>query len=267
MDTQKIDLILKYILAVAGQEDPGCREVGPIHLIKYVYLADLAYAEIHEGETFTDVEWQFYHFGPWSAAVYGRIKEVVVEVNATERIVTSHKYESDIVRWKLQDKALLKSLQPLLSFEIRQAIRDAIHEFGDDTTGLLHHVYTTWPMLHAAPYERLQFTRRKEGAVIVSKEQKLVEAPQAVKPSKKEMKQKKEKMAGLKERIQKRLADRIENQKLVKPEPPPRYDDIYVDGVARLDELAGTPVVPGAGKIVFSNDIWKSRARSDEGIS
>jgi hypothetical protein len=53
MDINKVDLLLKYILAAAGQEDYGNREVGPIHLIKYVYLADLAFAEKHEGETFT----------------------------------------------------------------------------------------------------------------------------------------------------------------------------------------------------------------------
>jgi hypothetical protein len=42
MDINKVDLLLKYILAAAGREDYGNREVGPIHLIKYVYLADLA---------------------------------------------------------------------------------------------------------------------------------------------------------------------------------------------------------------------------------
>jgi hypothetical protein len=51
MNINKVDLLLKYILAVAGQEDYGNREVGPIHLIKYVYLADLAFAEKHGGET------------------------------------------------------------------------------------------------------------------------------------------------------------------------------------------------------------------------
>ena len=42
MDVEKVDLLLKYILAAAGQEDCGDREVGPIHLKKNVYLADLA---------------------------------------------------------------------------------------------------------------------------------------------------------------------------------------------------------------------------------
>jgi hypothetical protein len=51
MDINKVDLSLKYILAAAEQEDYGNREVGPIHLIKYIYLADLAFAEKHTGET------------------------------------------------------------------------------------------------------------------------------------------------------------------------------------------------------------------------
>ena len=41
MDINKVDQLLKYILAAAGQEDFRNREVGPIHLIKYVYLAGL----------------------------------------------------------------------------------------------------------------------------------------------------------------------------------------------------------------------------------
>lgn len=53
MDIKKVDLQLKYILVAAGQEDLGHREVGPIHLIKYVYFADLAFAEKQGGETFT----------------------------------------------------------------------------------------------------------------------------------------------------------------------------------------------------------------------
>jgi len=155
----------------------------------------------------------------------------------------------------------------MLPFEVRHAIRDALHQFGDDTTSLLHHVYTTWPMLHAAPHERLSFMRPKEQAAMDSKEVKSVETPQAAALSKKELKKKKEKLAVLKERIKSRLADKDQNQKMVKPEPAPRYDEIFFDGVAQLDELAGAPILPSTGEVIFSDDIWKSRARSDEGIS
>jgi hypothetical protein len=46
MKSNKIDLLIQYTLLVAGQEDEYLdRQLGPIHLIKYVYLADLVYAE------------------------------------------------------------------------------------------------------------------------------------------------------------------------------------------------------------------------------
>ena len=46
MKSNKIDLLIQYAFLVAGQEDEYLdRRLGPIHLIKYVYLADLAYAE------------------------------------------------------------------------------------------------------------------------------------------------------------------------------------------------------------------------------
>jgi hypothetical protein len=37
MNIHKVDLVLKYILAAAGQEDFGNQEVGPIHLVKYIW--------------------------------------------------------------------------------------------------------------------------------------------------------------------------------------------------------------------------------------
>lgn len=54
MKSNKIDLLIQYAILIAGQEDEyPDRQLGPIHLIKYVYLADLAYAERNGGETFT----------------------------------------------------------------------------------------------------------------------------------------------------------------------------------------------------------------------
>ena len=54
MKSSKIDLLIQYAILIAGQEDEYLdRQLGPIHLIKYVYLADLAYAERNCGKTFT----------------------------------------------------------------------------------------------------------------------------------------------------------------------------------------------------------------------
>ena len=93
MDIKRVNLLLKYILAAAGQEDPGDREIGPIHLIKYVYLADLIFAEKHGGKTFTGAPWRFHHFGPWSPEVFSRIEPVITEVGVLVRQIPSSKAE------------------------------------------------------------------------------------------------------------------------------------------------------------------------------
>lgn len=262
---QKIDLVLMYILAAVGQEDFGDQEVGPIHLIKYLYLADLAFAEANNGETFTRVEWKFYNYGPWSSTVYERIDKVTANVNAVERRITSLKYDSDFIRWKLMDDDLFESLQKQLPFEIRRTIKQAVHEFGDDTTALLHHVYTTWPMLHAAPNEILCFKRIKEQEIIERSDDNItITIPTQL--SKKVMKKKKEALAAFKDRIQSRLREMEKYQEMVKPEPAPRYDDTFLNGTEWLDGLAGVPVEESSGEIIVSDNIWKSRARSDESI-
>ncbi len=69
----RVDLVLQYSLLVAGEQDTSFdRQLGPIHLLKYVYLADL-FAGKNEGATYTGIEWKFYKFGPWSQSVNERI--------------------------------------------------------------------------------------------------------------------------------------------------------------------------------------------------
>ncbi len=157
MDIKKVNLLLKYILVAAGQEGYGSREVGPIHLIKYVYLADLTFAEKHGGETFTGIPWRFHHYGPWSPEVYSHIEHVVQEIGAQERRISSSKLEEDIIRFSLVDEELFQQLERELPLVLTVGLKRLIHSFGDDTTSLLHHVYRTRPMLEAAPGEFLSF--------------------------------------------------------------------------------------------------------------
>jgi hypothetical protein len=241
MNINKIDLLLKYILVAAGQEDQGNREVGPIHLVKYVYLADLAYAEKHEGETFTDVPWRFHHFGPWSLEVYNRIEPVIQEVGAVQRSISSPKTEEDIIRFSSVNENLFEQLEPELPLSLALTLKKLIHEFGDDTTSLLHHVYRTMPMVKAAPGEFLSFKdeafdeeSHSEG---ISKIADVVELYQPV-----SNKKRKADMNALKEKIQAKLAEKKLAKEHVILAKPPRYDDIFFEGVKWLDSLAGEPV-------------------------
>src|ERR1700743_508919 len=86
---------VQYASAVAAEaDDPRDRELGPIHLLKYLYLADLSFARGNHGATFSGTRWQFYKFGPWSAPMLDRIHAAVNAAGAQERRFSS-KYRED----------------------------------------------------------------------------------------------------------------------------------------------------------------------------
>ena len=268
MDISNIDLAIKYVLAAAGQEDPGSQEVGPIHLIKYVYLGDLAYAEANEGRTFTGCNWQFYHFGPWCREIHQRIEPVVADVQAREKRITSPKVDTDIIRYRLVDDALYEQLDRLLPFELTRAVKRAIHEFGSDTYGLLDFVYKTDPILNAAPGESLFFRPLVCEAVSIDESAKAEEMKTEKKSlTAKEQKRRKEKLDALREKIRARLKEKLESAETAVPEPAPRYDEVFMEGQKWLDQLAGDPIEESSGELIISDTVWKSRARSEKEIS
>lgn len=262
MDMKKVDLLIRFALAAAGREDPGQRELGPIHLVKYVYLADLAYAEKHVGETFTGIPWRFHHFGPWAVEVYNRLGPATHDAGACERMFPSRYGEEDVVRWTLENDELYEELDALLPSEVARAIRTNVHKFGGDTNSLLHHVYKTAPMLRASPGEVLDF--RLSGVAVAEPIPAYPAAPQATPISAKEKKRRKEALASLRAKIQERLGA-SKTRDLVAP-PAPRYDEEFLKGLRWLDSLAGDPVEPCKGELEFSEAIWKSSFRSDPGV-
>jgi len=262
MDTNRIDNLLRYILAVAGQEDLGNRELGPIHLVKYVYLADLAHSQKHEGSTYTNVPWVFHNFGPWSIEVYKRIEPIVRGVDATERKISSPKYEDDFFRWELIDDELFEELDRQLPFEITLAIKKAIHEFGDDTSALLHYVYVTYPMLKAAPGEYLSFKPRLETKENHIKTNNIMDTPLP----KKDQKLSKAARKRLKEKIEAMLSEKLTKKKKPSVYSPPRYDQVFFEGQKWLDELAGKPIESQEGQLSFTRDVWKSPSRTESDV-
>jgi len=260
VDTNKIDLLVQYALVVAGQGDYGERELGAIHVLKYVYLGDLAYAERNEGATFTGAPWRFHNFGPWAAPVYDRVQESVRTLPVQERRFTSWRLEGEGVRWCLYDARLADRLDDKLPLAITSAMRRAIKEYGDDTTALLDYVYRTAPMLHAAPGELLDFT------VAEAPERTSPPVPKRA-PSGAEMRHHQERLTALQQRVQTKLRERAAARRLVSPDPAPRYDAVFADGQVWLDALAGKPIGSSHGTVTFSDDIWKSPGRRDPGVS
>lgn len=256
MDVSRADLVLKFALTAAGQNDAGERELGPIHLLKYVYLADLAYAASHEGETFTGAPWRFYHYGPWSAEVNDRIRPAVSSIHANE-VRYQSTFSDDFVRWMLVDDELYRELEQTLPFDITRSVRRAVRDFGRDTQGLLSFVYRTRPMVRAAPGEPLDFSVTPEvsGAHLDLPEQPVL--------SRKAQRRREEALANLRERVGARLSERLGTRHGAQRMAEPRYDDIFAEGQRVLDELAGPSLPDGALDVEFSDGIWKSRGRQD----
>lgn len=267
MDLQKVDKIIQYALAVAAEEDDfKDRELGPIHLIKYVYLADLAYAEKHGGETFTGTDWTFYHFGPWALPVYTRLDHACSSVGASKRVFASP-YRDDNTRWSLYGSNIKPRLQKDLPFVICMSLDRLIHTYGKDTSELLHYVYRTTPMLKAAPNEILDFTpasRGDSGSDRVQTEEHVQTAPLSIK----QQKRRTEILRETKRLFQERMALKQKEKAAQPPKNkypfgPPRYDEVYQKGMEWLDTLAGPEIPETKGELTFAPNVWKSTSRFD----
>ena len=236
---------------MAGQEDWGSRELGMIHLIKYLYLADLGYSKCHNGETYTGLNWTFYHFGPWAKELYQRIEPALLAIEAEKKVYPSTKYEKDCVRWSIQNDELHDELDSKLSIILSGAIQNAVHKFGSDTEGLLNFVYKTAPMLQAAPGETLDFTPHKSN--VQESEQAQEEDTIPIPLSTRQLKKRKKELSAIRKRLKERL-DKKKKQVRFIPTPP-RYDDVFFEGVKYLDSLAGEPIEPLEGTLIIADSV------------
>lgn len=253
MNTARIEAVFGYVLAVAGQADDWrSQQLGPIHLLKYLYLADLAYAQKHEGESFSGVEWRFHKFGPWSLEIYQQLEPLMAGIPAEHRVFSS-KHRDDNVRWKVSSDQI-ETFDRRLPSEVALPVGRAVRAFGSDTSALLHHVYRTPPMLRAAPGQRLKL--EPEPGDVGSSEAAAEALP--------EVQLSKTKIKRMRAEVQRRLAKKRKARRVIAPDPPPRYDQVFEEGVAWLD---GPEPEPRAGKLTFSDDVWTSQARSDTELS
>ena len=260
--SSRVDLVLQYALLVAGENDEYFdRELGPIHLLKYVYLADLFHAQKNEGATYTSIDWQFYKFGPWSQLVNERIEPALSVIGADKKTFQSdYEDKEEWFRWSMCDEHLLREKEHQIPPAITLHLKRDILKFGKDTQSLLHYVYSTKPMLSAAPHETLDFT----SAYVPSVKEP---DPQPLKMDGLSIKKKRnfeKRMCELRERHKNRQR---KEHKLINPVKNPRYDDVYFEGIAWLDSLAGEPFSEGEYIAEFSEEVWKSAARKGQDVS
>ncbi len=257
MDSSKVDRIIQYALAVAADEDNTFeRELGPIHLIKYVYLADLEYARAHRGETFTGVAWIFHKFGPFDIGVNDRVAIAANAIHAHGRQLDTQ-YEKTTLRYAATDDSPdAESIRKELPPEITAWIRQYVHKYKADTASLLHFVYLTPPMLRARPGDALSFAD-------LPKLKRSQDDAGASARTAKEAKRLKERANALRARIAARAEAPKQEGALVKPTIAPRYDDLYFESIAAIDRTEGG-IGAAHGRIEFGDDIWHSPSREPD---
>jgi len=259
---KKVELLLQYILTIAAQQDDfEDRSLGEIHLIKYVYIADLEYAKYNNGNIYTGLEWKFHDFGPWSPELYNHIEPLLNLIGAEKsKIQGKH---GEFIRWNIKniDKYSIYKIEKKLPLIIRGSVESSIQKHGSCTESLLDDVYKTPPMLQAAPEETLDFT------IIQDKtDNSTINEENCINITDRQKKKRKLLIKDIKRKFQERLKNNKLKTKRVPPPEPPIYDEIFFEGVKYIDSLEGSYVEPieDEGIITFSDDIWHSKARFDK---
>ncbi len=254
MNTERIHELIRYILEEANQNEEGSfRELGPIHLLKYVYLADFYYASQNEGRTFTDIDWQFYHFGPWSRELHNELPNIIEIIGANTRIFESI-YSKDSKRFSLSDD--YRNDSPCsLPFSIVFRLRQDIRNFGSATNDLLHYVYTTPPMTNAVPGNLLNFNHA------ISPKKTASDMESVPQLSDREKKKRKQRILDIREKIAKKREE--SRKKRIRPVPP-RYDEVFFYGTMELDrEFEYQQIENHTGLLQVNQNAWSGDWRKD----
>ncbi|HHJ3218797.1 TPA: type II toxin-antitoxin system antitoxin SocA domain-containing protein [Vibrio parahaemolyticus] len=252
----ELENLIQYVILRAGEEDDyTLRSLGPIHLIKYVYLADLYYSE-KLGQTYTGINWKFYNFGPWSTEVHSSLSPALSKIMANKVCLESLYSEEDSIRWNLRDSDLLNRKSREIPASITARLSRDIHKFTSNTSELLNHVYKTAPMLKATPNSTLEFEKSS------SQSYEPLSTRKAALSNKKT-----KKLAQKLAELRKSHAENFQQEQLVSPVKKPRIDEVYMKGVEWLEQLAGEQTLEQEIVVEFSDNVWQSTARSDYELS
>lgn len=152
---QKIIIFLQALVKEAVDDGFLMRRIT---LIKYLYLLDVYMAQ-ETGKKFTDINWIFWKFGPYSNDANALIDELVASNLVQEKVIET-KYENDFVQYEpIKNSPTRKDVWKIFPPKVLVKIFNKdLSRFMDDTYKLLDYVYfDTEPMKNVNVKDKLKF--------------------------------------------------------------------------------------------------------------
>jgi len=152
--------LIRYIVWYATQQDT---RLTTNRLVKFVYLADLFYARIKNGQTITGFPWRFVYYGPYCSEVLSSI-DMIVKYGLISKKTCESKFDGEKdynLFWCRDDDA--EEFAKKTDVEMIGQLQKAIKKFGDDTPQLLDFVYfDTEPMKDVRKGDLLDFSKAEK---------------------------------------------------------------------------------------------------------
>jgi hypothetical protein len=232
----KVPDLIRYITWYATENDIA---LTTVRLVKFIYLSDIYFARMHEGNTLTHLPWIFLYYGPYCSEVIRELDEAV-SLGYIDRKSFESRYEEgkEYYIYTCVDKTA-QEIEEKMALEVLTPLKAAIKRYGDDTALLLDHIYfETEPMIEANKGDILDFSLCKP--VAPPKEIPIKEIP-------------KEKIARARHHIrslfikfqQGQMNKDTENREVAK-----FRDDLYYQALEMMDEEDLKTGLEGIAKIV-----------------
>ncbi len=133
------NLVRRLLLYTVDQLQDIDAQISTIRLVKMLYLVDLEYFIRHK-KTLTEIDWVFYHYGPYFFEFGDVLRSASIDLNAEEVLTSSGRGYTYRV---LEDQDISR----LVDFATEQQINRTIKKWAlEDTRDLLGFVYNTPPI-------------------------------------------------------------------------------------------------------------------------
>lgn len=139
--------------------------VTKTQLIKYLYLFDLFWSQENQGQTYTNLKWQFLHYGPYASECEGIIENAFKSNQILTVNNTSNKGH-DYTIYKVEKNSFFfedEKFKDKLPIHVLSNLDSSLSKWNGDLSGLLDFVYfKTGPMKDVTKGDYLDFTLERK---------------------------------------------------------------------------------------------------------